>query len=341
MMERKMVIMINLPVSSQFVLLFFTVFLITWLIIPFWIKRAKKAGLVGKDIHKRGERVIAEMGGITVLLGFIIGIMIYIAMRVFIFQANTNIATILAILTAILLAGIIGIIDDVLGWKIGLRQWQKPLLTLLVAMPVMAVNAGTRVMSLPFIGPFDLGLIYPLIVIPAIILIGTNGFNMLAGYNGLEAGQGIIILSTLAYFSYLNNSPWLAVVAFTMVSTLIAFWFYNRYPAKVFPGDSLTYTVGALASVIAIFANLEKLFFILFIPYIIEFFLKLRGKFKKESFAKIQEDGTLIPRYEKNYGLEHVMVNLLNRLKLRTTERKVVYSIYFVQIICVVLSFVL
>ncbi len=336
-----MVIMINLPVSSQFVLLFFTVFLITWLIIPFWIKRAKKAGLVGKDIHKRGERVIAEMGGITVLLGFIIGIMIYIAMRVFIFQANTNIATILAILTAILLAGIIGIIDDVLGWKIGLRQWQKPLLTLLVAMPVMAVNAGTRVMSLPFIGPFDLGLIYPLIVIPAIILIGTNGFNMLAGYNGLEAGQGIIILSTLAYFSYLNNSPWLAVVAFTMVSTLIAFWFYNRYPAKVFPGDSLTYTVGALASVIAIFANLEKLFFILFIPYIIEFFLKLRGKFKKESFAKIQEDGTLIPRYEKNYGLEHVMVNLLNRLKLRTTERKVVYSIYFVQIICVVLSFVL
>jgi len=340
-MERKMVIMINLPVSSQFVLLFFTVFLITWLIIPFWIKRAKKAGLVGKDIHKRGERVIAEMGGITVLLGFIIGIMIYIAMRVFIFQANTNIATILAILTAILLAGIIGIIDDVLGWKIGLRQWQKPLLTLLVAMPVMAVNAGTRVMSLPFIGPFDLGLIYPLIVIPAIILIGTNGFNMLAGYNGLEAGQGIIILSTLAYFSYLNNSPWLAVVAFTMVSTLIAFWFYNRYPAKVFPGDSLTYTVGALASVIAIFANLEKLFFILFIPYIIEFFLKLRGKFKKESFAKIQEDGTLIPRYEKNYGLEHVMVNLLNRLKLRTTERKVVYSIYLVQIFCVVLAFIL
>ena len=150
-----------------------------------------------------------------------------------------------------------------------------------------------------------------------------------------------MILSTLAYFSYLNNSPWLAVVAFTMVSTLIAFWFYNRYPAKVFPGDSLTYTVGALASVIAIFANLEKLFFILFIPYIIEFFLKLRGKFKKESFAKIQEDGTLIPRYEKNYGLEHVMVNLLNRLKLRTTERKVVYSIYLVQIFCVVLAFIL
>jgi UDP-N-acetylglucosamine--dolichyl-phosphate N-acetylglucosaminephosphotransferase len=308
--------MINLPTSSQFVLLFFGIFLITWLIIPFWIKRAKKAGLVGKDIHKREEKVIAEMGGITVLLGFIIGIMVYIAMRIFIFKANTNITTILAILTAILLAGIIGIIDDVLGWKIGLKQWQKPLLTLLVAMPVMALNAGTRVMSLPFIGPFDLGLIYPLIVIPAIILVGTNGFNMLAGYNGLEAGQGIIILSTLAYFSYVNGSPGLTIVALLMVSALIAFWFYNRYPAKIFPGDTLTYTVGALAAIIAIFANLEKLFLILFIPYIIEFFLKLRGKFKKESFAKIKDDNTLVPKYEKIYGLEHVMVNLLNKLKL-------------------------
>ena len=191
------------------------------------------------------------------------------------------------------------------------------------------------------INVFDLGLIYPLIVIPAIILVGTNGFNMLAGYNGLEAGQGIIILSTLAYFSYVNGSPGLTIVALLMVSALIAFWFYNRYPAKIFPGDTLTYTVGALAAIIAIFANLEKLFLILFIPYIIEFFLKLRGKFKKESFAKIKDDNTLVPKYEKIYGLEHVMVNLLNKLKFKTTERKVVYSIYFVQIICVSLSFVL
>ena len=331
----------DIPFLSKFVPLFATVFIITWLTIPYWIRNAKTIGLVGKDIHKTYEKLVPEMGGIIVLLGFIIGIILYIAMRVFVLEANTNVVAILAILSGILLAGIIGIIDDILGWKMGLRQWQKPLLTLLVAAPIMAVNAGTRVMSLPFFGQVDLGIIYPLILIPAFILVGTNGFNMLAGYNGLEAGQGIIILSTIAYFSYFTNSPWLAVVALCMVFALLGFLIYNRFPARIFPGDTLTYTVGALAATIAIFANLEKAFLILFIPYIIEFFLKLRGKFKKESFAQVKEDGTLVPRHEKIYGLENLTVKILNKLKVRTTERKVVYSIHSFQLFCVILTFIL
>lgn len=328
-----------MPNYTQFIPLFFTVFIITWLVVPMWIKRAKQAGLVGKDIHKWNTMMVAEMGGITILLGFIIGIMGYIAMRVFIFHTNTNIAPILAILTAVLLAGIIGIIDDILGWKIGLKQWQKPLLTLLVAAPVMAVNAGTRVMGIPLLGSVDLGIVYPLVVIPVFVLVGTNGFNMLAGYNGLEAGQGIIILLTLSYYSHLIGSSWLAVVALCMVAALIAFILFNKFPAKVFPGDTLTYTVGSLTAIIAIFANLEKIFLILFIPYIIQFFLKLRGKFQKESFAKILEDGTLVPKYF--YGLENLMVQLLNRSKIKTTERKVVYGLYAFQLICVGLTFVI
>ncbi len=326
---------------NQFLPLFLTVFIITWLLVPFWINRAKKAGLTGRDIHKVEEKQVAEMGGVVVLLGFIAGVLLYVAMRVFIFKANTNIAAILAILTGILLAGMIGMIDDILGWKIGLKQWQKPLLTVLVAAPVMAVNAGTRVMTIPFLGDTDLGIIYPLLIIPFLIMIGTNGFNMLAGYNGLEAGMGVIILSTLAYFSYVIGTPWLSIIALCMVMALLAFLIYNRYPAKVFPGDTLTYTVGALAAMIAIFANIEKIFIILYIPYIIEFFLKLRGKFKKESFARIQEDGTLVPRYEKIYGLENWVVNLLNKLKVRTTERKVVHVLYALQMFCVLLTFIL
>jgi len=326
---------------NQFIPLFATIFIITWVLIPFWIKNAKKVGLTGKDIHKTKEKHVAEMGGIIVLLGFIIGIILYIAMRVFFFKANTNITAILAILTGILLAGIIGITDDILGWKMGLRQWQKPLLTILIAAPIMAVNAGTRIMSIPFFGKIDLGIIYPLIIIPGFIVVSTNGFNMLAGYNGLEAGMGIILLSTLAYFSYITGTPWLTVVALCMIMALFAFLVYNRYPARIFPGDTLTYTVGALAAMIAIFADIEKIFIILFIPYIIEFFLKLRGGFKKESFAQVKEDGTLIPRYDKIYGLENLMVKILNKSEIKTTERKTVYSLYLLQIIFVIIVFMI
>ena len=323
---------------NQFLPLFFIVFLVTSLTAPYWIRKAKKAGLSGRDVHKKEEKQVAEMGGITVLLGFIIGIMLYIAMRIFILNADSKITPLLAIIVAVLIAGIIGIIDDILGWKIGLRQWQKPMLTLLVAFPIMAVDAGTRMMSFPLIGKVDLGLLYPLIVIPAFILVGTNGFNMLAGFNGLEAGQGMIIHAALAYFTFTTGSAWLSVVALCMVAALAGFYLFNYYPARLFPGDTLTYTVGALAAVIAIFANLEKVFIILFIPYIIEFFLKLKGLFQKESFGKVQPDGTLINRYHNIYGLEHLVIKGFNLLRLKTTERKVVYTLNGLQIVCVLLA---
>ena len=331
----------NSATMTLFVPLFLTIFVLTWLILPTWIKRAKKAGLLGKDIHKIKEKEVAEMGGIVVLLTFMIGIMGYIAIRIFWFHSNDYVTSIFAILSAVLIAGIIGIIDDILGWKIGLRQWQKPLLTLLVAAPIMAINAGTRIMSFPIIGPIDLGIIYPLILIPFIILMSTNGFNMLAGFNGLEAGQGVIILSALALLSFQTGTAWLSIVNLCMVFALLGFLMYNYSPSSIFPGDTLTYTVGALIGITAIIANIEKAFLIMFIPYIIQFFLKLRGLFQKESFAQIQPNGTLIPRYKKIYGLENLTVKILNYLKIKTTEKKVVYSLHLVQLIFVVVAFVI
>ncbi len=330
-----------LTFQPQFVPLLLVSFMITWLITPTWIRKALKAGLTGKDIQKFTHPDVAEMGGVVVLLSLVISVMLYISLRIFIFRADMYLSTILALLSALLIAGIIGIIDDILGWKIGLAQWQKPLLTLLAAAPLMAVNSGMRIMHIPFIGALDLGILYPLLIIPAFILVGANGFNMLAGYNGLEAGQGVIILSALAYFSYLNGAAWVSIIALCGVFALLGFLIHNSFPAKIFPGDTLTYTIGTLAAAIAIVGNIEKIFIILYIPYIIEFFLKLRGKFQKESFAVPQADGTLTPRYEKTYGLENGMVTLLNHVKIKTTERNVVYGIHLIELLCVLLAFVI
>lgn len=308
---------------------------------PSWIKKIKKAGLTGSDVHKLDKKPVSEMGGVMVLLSFIIGTILYVAVRIFVYKSNQNITFILAMLTAVLIAGIIGIIDDVLGWKIGLRQYQKPLLTLLVAAPIVAVDAGTRIMHFPFFGAVDLGIIYPLIIIPILILFGTNSFNMIAGYNGLEAGQGIIILGAISIISYLQGVSWVSVIALCMIASLLGFWIYNRYPSKIFPGDTLTYSVGALSATLMIFADLEKFFLILFIPYFIEFLLKLRGKFQKESFSNIKDNNTLSLRYDKIYGLEHLAIFVLNKIKFKATEKKVVYSIHGLQLVFVFLALVI
>ncbi|GAG45648.1 unnamed protein product, partial [marine sediment metagenome] len=114
--------------------------------------------------------------------GFIFGVLYYIALRTFYFSFDTTTLPILATVTTILIITLVGVIDDLLGWKLGLRQYQKPILTLIAALPIMVINVGQTEMILPIIGLVNFGLIYPLIIIPIAIVGASNGFNMLAGY---------------------------------------------------------------------------------------------------------------------------------------------------------------
>jgi len=316
-------------------------FIVTFICTPFWIKRARDAKLVGRDIHKTIKEKVAEAGGICVITGFIFGLLTYIAIQTFYFHNQTKSLQIMAVLSTILIIALIGLIDDILGWKIGLRQWQKPLLTLFAALPMVVINAGQSTMAIPLIGRIDVGLLYPLFFIPIAIVGSANGFNMIAGYNGLETKMGIVILFILGFISWAIGNSSAAIIALIMVSALIAFLYFNKYPARVFPGNILTYSVGALIGVIAILGNVERIALILFIPYFIELILKLRGKFQKESFGKLLKDGTLDIPYEKFYGLEHIMIYLVKRIKKKVYENDVVNIILILEIIFIAISFVM
>ncbi len=201
---------------------------------------------------------------------------------------------------------------------------------------MMVINAGQSTMNIPFFGNINFGYFYPLLLIPLAIIFTANSFNMLAGYNGLEAGQGILMLMTLSFLSYFLGSFWIAMLGVVMSASLFAFMFYNKYPSKIFPGDTLTYSVGTLLGVMIILANIEKFGVILMSLYILQFFLKLRGKMQKESFAKIKNNGLLVNKYDKIYGIEHLVIWFYNRIKIGATEKKVVNTIWFIQtIICI------
>jgi UDP-N-acetylglucosamine--dolichyl-phosphate N-acetylglucosaminephosphotransferase len=102
---------------------------------------------------------------------------------IFVFKRTAHILEIFALLTTLLVIGFIGFIDDFIGgWKKGLKQWQKPLLTIPAALPLMAIKAGYSTISLPFFGSLDLGLIYPLLLIPIGIVGASQGFNYACRY---------------------------------------------------------------------------------------------------------------------------------------------------------------
>ena len=170
----------------------FISFLCTYLVLPLWIKKAKSEGLVGKDMHKRDRREIAEGGGIIVLLGTVIGILSYVAIKTFYFKSDGISTTIFAILCVLFISSIVGIVDDLIGWKRGLNKKIRILILLFSAVPLMVINVGESTMM-----GIHFGLLYPLLIIPIGVVGATTTFNFLAGYNGLEAGQGIIILSAL------------------------------------------------------------------------------------------------------------------------------------------------
>ena len=189
----------------------------------------------------------------------------------------------------------------------------------------------------------DLGLLYPLLIIPIGVLGATTTFNFLAGYNGLEARQGILILSALAYVTYITGNSWLSIVALCMIASLFAFYVFNHFPARIFPGDVMTYAVGALIAGIAILGNIERIAVIFFIPYIAETILKLRGKLRKASFGKPNRDGSLEMPYDKIYGLEHLAIYILKKWKKsgKVYETDVVYLINGFQILVIILGILL
>jgi UDP-N-acetylglucosamine--dolichyl-phosphate N-acetylglucosaminephosphotransferase len=311
-------------------------FLVTFFLVPLWIRAAPHAGLVGSDMNKYEKPEVAEIGGIPLVAGFASGVLTYIAISTFYFNQNGFLILILASLLTVLSITVIGIVDDILRWKIGLKQWQKPLLTLPAALPVMAVNAGESTMILPILGSVDFGIVYPLLIIPLGIAGAANGFNMLAGYNGLEAGLGAIILSALGFVAWRTGSSWVAMLAFSMVFALLAFLRYNWYPAKVFPGDTMTYSVGALIACVAIFGNMEKIAVVLFIPYIIDFFLPLRAGLNVEAFAKPNKDNSLEMPYGDSwqdiYDSTHLALFVLKKIKTKVYEKDVVTFILLAEL---------
>jgi len=315
-------------------------FVLTMLILPKWIRKCRKVGLLWEEMHKLGHpKNVAASGGIVVVMAFVLGVLSYVAIRTFVLDGNGTTLDIFALLSVILILALIGIIDDLFGWQHGgLSARFRLFLALLASIPLVVINSGVHNMAFPFLGIVEFGILYPLLIVPLGVVGATTTYNFLAGVGGLESGQGIIILSFLSLIAYVTGSSWLALIGLCMVASLVVFYFYNKPHAKVFPGDSLTWAIGALIACMAILGNFEKIALFVFMLYALEVILKLRGRLKKQSFLIPQKDGSLEMPYNKIYGLTHLSLFILKKFKRKVYERDVTYLIFIVQIIICLLA---
>ncbi len=323
----------------QYYLFFIAIvsFLIVWFLTPWLIKFLRKIGLVVKDMNKEDKPLIPISGGLVVMVGFFAGLMLFVFFRTFIpngegsLDAN-SLMLIFAASTTILIITFIGFFDDLLikkdyGASIGLRQWQKPLLTLGAAVPLMVVGAGYSKIAVPFLGLLDLGLLYPLILIPLGVVGAANMVNMLGGFNGMETGMGLVYMGMLSAYAYVNGRTIASLIAGVAFFSLLAFYYYNKSPAKILPGDSLTYFLGGTLACVAILGNIERAALIVSIPFFIEFFLKSRKKFKAHSYGYCK-DNKICSLYKKIYSIPHFFTRTG-----RFSEKQIVYFMIFIELV--------
>jgi len=326
-------------------------FTASYIIIPYFNWFMNATGITGRDIMKKEKNIVADMGGPGVIVGLLTGVFFYLGL-IFLLnmeEMHVGIGHLLASLCTILIITLIGIFDTLTTLmkkregntsfeqykRVGIPRWLYFFIPLPAAIPLMAIQAGTNVMSIPFIGLVDLGIYYPLVLVPIAVLCCSNATNFLAGFNGLEAGMGFILHISLGTYAYINGETTAAVLALTFAASLLAFFRYNWYPAQVFPGD-LNYTIGAVAACVAIIGNMEKFSVLCFIPYAIEAVLKLLSGFEAENFGVLQPDGTIKPRSDKIRGLTHIAMRMGKH-----TEAEVSLMLISFEVIVCFLAFIL
>jgi UDP-N-acetylglucosamine--dolichyl-phosphate N-acetylglucosaminephosphotransferase len=249
------------------------------------------------------------------------------------FVDKVSIINILAGLVTILLIAIIGFLDDIFIVR---RIWRL-VLPAIAALPLVVVDSGTPEIHLLhhriYLGP-----VYTYIMIPLGVIACANFINILAGFNGLEAGSGLIASSSIFIASLIliafepgKYSVAAPVIMIAMIGSCLAFLVFNWQPAKIFPGNVGTYVIGASIASAIIIGDMEKIGIVALMPQIMEFLLKARSGFKAGNFG-VLVNGTL--NYKgKVSSLTHLFMKYL-----KVSELKLVLYLLGIQIIFAILA---
>ncbi|HEY5563557.1 MAG TPA: MraY family glycosyltransferase [Clostridiaceae bacterium] len=225
---------------------FLTVFLIVYLSTPFLIKLAIKLDFLDKPTERKKQKnAIPLIGGVGIYIAFFIGYIIFMRPLRKEFPY---------ILIASLLVFGIGMVDDWYKTK-GKEFGILPRLIIQIVAAIMIYHAG--IIFNGFTNPFT----NKYIVLPGAIgfllsitwIFGlTTVINWSDGLDGLAGSLSAIAGSTLFVVALAKNQTTSAMMSILLVGALLGFLKYNKYPAKIYIGDSGANFSGFLLAIIAL-----------------------------------------------------------------------------------------
>ncbi|WP_269609176.1 phospho-N-acetylmuramoyl-pentapeptide-transferase [Prochlorococcus marinus] len=248
----------NSNLTVPFIITALISFIITFFSIPI-LKKIKIKQIIRKEGPKKHllKEGTPTMGGVFFIpTGIIISNIIYIN--------NENYKIILTLSLLIVFFMLIGLIDDLISLKkklnTGLTSNEKLILQFFISLIFIIICAFNNFIPNNIqIGnqSINIGnLIYPLGIF--VLLSESNSSNLTDGLDGLLSGCSALIFTGLAISISIENQSigeTLAPFCIVMSGCCMGFLFLNKYPAKLFMGDSGSLAIGASLGGIALISN--------------------------------------------------------------------------------------
>ncbi|OGN07553.1 MAG: phospho-N-acetylmuramoyl-pentapeptide-transferase [Candidatus Yanofskybacteria bacterium RIFCSPHIGHO2_01_FULL_45_42] len=174
----------------------------------------------------------------------------------------------------LLLAALVGMADDMLGIfkRKGLSIKKRLLIYTLVAIGGawwFYNKLGWDFINIPFVGDVVIGKFYFALVFIFIIIATAFSANETDGLDGLSGGVFLTMFAAYAVIAFDQGKMDLVVFIAAIMGALIAFLWFNIYPAKFFMGDTGVMALGFTLGVIAVLTNTIFLLpFIAIIPLV-------------------------------------------------------------------------
>ncbi len=287
--------MLDLHSAVPIIVTFTVAFIVTFIATPAVGSAMKRRGITGEDVHKVTKVRVPEMGGIAILVGLTTG-----AIATAVLAPNSTIE-ILAFTGTVLIAGTIGILDDLR--PLGARM--KPLLTAIACLPILILGTYDPFPTIPLIGRVSLTVLYPLLI-PIAIAVTSNAVNMMDVMNGSMAGTVAVIAAAVTMIFLASGDVHTASIAAALLAVMLAFYYFNRFPAKIFGGDTGSLAVGAALGALSILGRIETVMIVALIPQIMNAFYGLasvRGLRERRQIhqrpIRLLSNGTLEASTEK------------------------------------------
>ncbi len=337
-------ILISLIVNSYIFnsLLIINIFLIfsviSLVVTKYGLKKIKQLNLIqnirneGPSLHLKKNNT-PTMGGIFIILPFLLLLLIV---------NRFDSIGIYLLFFCTLSFFVIGFLDDYLSIinkkNTGLKSNEKFILQTLISILFIILASQNNYIN-PLISisnnwSIDTKiLIFPICFLSLVGL--SNAVNLTDGLDGLASGCSSIVFFGLGTEIFIKSEKELIVyglISYAMSGLCIGFLKYNKYPAKIFMGDTGSLTIGATLGSISILTNS---FFTLFI---------ISGIFIIEALSVVIQVGffKITKKLFKNGKRVFLMTPIHHHFELKgIKEQKIVENFWKINILLVVLGIVL